>query len=72
MKQFRLFVGNIPDGTQERELQQEFEAYGVVSAIEFKTKSDQKGTFGFVSIETDDRTLNQCKYFPDLKAFRRN
>lgn len=64
-KSFRLFVGNIPQGTSEEELRTEFGAYGVVESVEVKTKanalSGTADTFGFVSLKTEDRIVTQCK-----------
>lgn len=60
----RLFVGNIPPGTSEQELQQEFSAYGSVTAIDLKSKpnplNDSVDTFAFVNIELDDRAVWRC------------
>ncbi|XP_055638378.1 probable RNA-binding protein CG14230 [Toxorhynchites rutilus septentrionalis] len=61
----RLFVGNIPSGTTEQELRQEFESYGPVEAIDLKSKPnatnvDSLDTFAFINIELDDRTLRSC------------
>ncbi|XP_035772836.1 probable RNA-binding protein CG14230 [Anopheles albimanus] len=68
-KSFRLFVGNIPQGTSEEELRTEFGAYGVVESVEVKTKanalSGTADTFGFVSLKTEDRIVTQC-----IKEFR--
>ncbi|XP_050100595.1 probable RNA-binding protein CG14230 [Anopheles aquasalis] len=68
-KSFRLFVGNIPQGTSEEELRTEFGAYGVVESVEVKTKpnalSGAADTFGFVSLKTEDRIVSQC-----IKEFR--
>ncbi|XP_058825608.1 probable RNA-binding protein CG14230 [Topomyia yanbarensis] len=60
----RLFVGNIPAGTSEQELKQEFSAYGPVKAIDLKCKpnplNDSVDTFAFVNIELDDRAVGRC------------
>ncbi|XP_049536289.1 probable RNA-binding protein CG14230 [Anopheles darlingi] len=68
-KSFRLFVGNIPQGTSEEELRTEFVAYGVVESVEVKTKpnalSGAADIFGFVSLQTEDRIVSQC-----IKEFR--
>ncbi|XP_062561511.1 probable RNA-binding protein CG14230 [Armigeres subalbatus] len=64
MPTHRLFVGNIPAGTGEDELKQEFSAYGSVKAIDLKTKpnplTNSVDTFAFVNVELDERTLWQC------------
>nr|XP_019547939.2 probable RNA-binding protein CG14230 [Aedes albopictus] len=64
MPTHRLFVGNIPAGTGEDELKQEFSAYGPVMAIDLKTKpnplNNSVDTFAFVNVELDERTLWQC------------
>ncbi|XP_055602883.1 nucleolar protein 8-like [Uranotaenia lowii] len=62
----RLFVGNIPAGTNEQDLRQEFGSYGPVRAIDLKSKANPLDasapvdTFAFVNIELDERTLRQC------------
>ncbi|XP_065094809.1 probable RNA-binding protein CG14230 [Ochlerotatus camptorhynchus] len=60
----RLFVGNVPAGTSEQELKQEFSNYGSVKAIDLKCKPNALNgsvdTFAFVNVELDDRTLWQC------------
>ena len=65
LKSHRLFIGNIPAGTSEQELRQEFSAYGNVEAIEIKTKTnplnDSVDTFGFVTLQTEDHIVPQCK-----------
>ncbi|EAT36251.1 AAEL011651-PA [Aedes aegypti] len=64
MPTHRLFVGNIPAGTGEDELKQEFSAYGPVMAIDLKTKpnplNNSVDTFAFVNVQLDERTLWQC------------
>ncbi|XP_321890.6 probable RNA-binding protein CG14230 [Anopheles gambiae] len=64
LKSHRLFIGNIPAGTSEQELSQEFSAYGNVEAIEIKTKTnplnDSVDTFGFVTLQTEDHIVPQC------------
>ncbi|XP_053695071.1 probable RNA-binding protein CG14230 [Sabethes cyaneus] len=60
----RLFVGNIPSGTSEQELEQEFSAYGAVSAIDLKSKPNpltgSVDTFAFVNIELDEQSVRRC------------
>ncbi|XP_058061274.1 probable RNA-binding protein CG14230 [Anopheles bellator] len=69
MKSHRLFVGNIPAGVSEKELSDEFSAYGVVESVEIKSKpnalSGAVDTFGFLSLSTDDKIVSQC-----IKEFR--
>ncbi|KAL9696653.1 hypothetical protein quinque_016232 [Culex quinquefasciatus] len=59
----RLFVGNIPGGTSEQELKNEFSSYGPVRAIDLKSKANpltgSDDTFAFVNIDVDERTLRQ-------------
>lgn len=66
----RLFVGNIPGGTSEQELKNEFSSYGPVRGIDLKSKPNpltgSEDTFAFVNVELDERTLRQC-----LEEFRR-
>lgn len=59
MRDFRLFVGNIPLNTSEGELQSEFGAYGNVHNIEIKSKGDDN-VFAFINLETDEHMVNQC------------
>ncbi|XP_052867285.1 probable RNA-binding protein CG14230 [Anopheles cruzii] len=69
MRSHRLFVGNIPAGVSEKELSDEFSAYGIVESVEIKTKpnalSGAVDTFGFLSLSTDDKIVSQC-----IKEFR--
>ncbi|XP_058118411.1 probable RNA-binding protein CG14230 [Anopheles ziemanni] len=72
LKSHRLFVGNIPKGTTEEELNAEFCAYGVVESIEIKQKSnpasDVVDIFGFVTLQADDYTVHCCiKEFSEQK-----
>ncbi|KFB43752.1 AGAP001261-PA-like protein [Anopheles sinensis] len=72
LKSHRLFIGNIPKGTTEDELKEEFCAYGVVESIEIKQKSnpvsDVVDIFGFVTLQADDYTVGCCiKEFSEQK-----
>lgn len=62
----RIFVGNLPKGTIEKDIETEFSAYGTVSKVEVKHKRDPftnevMSTFAFVTISIADTQLNQCR-----------
>ncbi|XP_053668880.1 probable RNA-binding protein CG14230 [Anopheles marshallii] len=64
LKSYRLFIGNIPAETTEQELRKEFSSYGNIESLEIKTKTNQLNdsvdTFGFVTLQTEDRIVPQC------------
>lgn len=56
----RLFVGNVPSGTTEAELSNEFGFYGTVRSVELKTKNDTE-VFAFVNIDIDGKLVDKCE-----------
>lgn len=64
----RIFVGNLPPHIQENEVKEQFSQYGNVVSVEIKHRKENVNenvspVFAFVSIETDDKTLHQCKLY---------
>lgn len=64
----RIFVGNLPTDISEKDVENEFGAYGTVNKVEVKHKRDPltnniMSTFAFVTITITDSLLNQCKFF---------
>lgn len=61
MAEKRLYVGNLPNDTTERDLQKFFKKYGV-STIELKRKTGAllESTFAYVNISADG--VNDCMY----------
>lgn len=63
----RIFVGNLPTDIVEKEVENEFAAYGTVNKVEVKHKRDPMSneimsTFAFVTITITDDLLNQCNF----------
>lgn len=63
----RIFVGNLPTDIAEKDVENEFGAYGTVNKVEVKHKRDPltnniMSTFAFVTISITDSLLNQCRY----------
>ncbi|KAJ6634220.1 putative RNA-binding protein [Pseudolycoriella hygida] len=61
----RIFVGNLPTDIVEKDLENEFAAYGIVNKVEVKHKRDPltmeiMSTFAFVTIGITDSLLDQC------------
>ncbi len=61
----RIFVGNLPTDIIEKDVENEFAAYGAVNKVEVKHKRDPQSndimsTFAFVTITITDSLLNQC------------
>lgn len=61
MGETRLFVGNVPPNTTERDLQSEFGFYGVVSSVEIKQKHENEN-FAFVNIQIEERLIEKCEF----------
>lgn len=53
-------MGNVPSGTTEDELSNEFAFYGKVKKVELKTKNDSE-FFAFVNIEIDEKLIEKCE-----------
>lgn len=62
MKEQRLFVGNLPNGTSESDLRKLFKKYNV-SNVEIKRKNvlDQESIFAFVNVASN--RLDSCKFY---------
>ncbi|XP_077288119.1 putative RNA-binding protein CG14230 [Arctopsyche grandis] len=62
----RLFIGNIPSGTQEDDLKKEFEFYGKVVKVDLKEKNDLNDSqttnklFAFITLESNTLNVNKC------------
>lgn len=66
LKLSRLFVGNIPEGTSDTDLKNEFKNYGIVESVDLKVKvnnsSDQESNvFAFINIKIEDHMIEQCE-----------
>ncbi|KAJ2948429.1 hypothetical protein O0L34_g7672 [Tuta absoluta] len=60
--QTRLFVGNLPDKTNEKDLRAAFSAYGQVTNLDLKTKAadDDRRNFAFVTLSGTQDIIESC------------
>ncbi|XP_049876907.1 probable RNA-binding protein CG14230 [Pectinophora gossypiella] len=62
----RLFVGNLPDNTNEKELLSAFSSYGEIKSLDLKSKSDDssKKNFAFITLSSTNYDVETCiKHF---------
>lgn len=64
----RLFLGNLPDGINDKDIRSRFSKFGQVNNVDIKVKkvSDEResSTFAFVELSVPSESqLQQCKYF---------
>lgn len=63
----RLFVGNLPQNTEEKELYSAFSSFGKVTSVDLKCKPDdakESKKFAFVSLSADNGNVESCiKHF---------
>ncbi|XP_075981368.1 putative RNA-binding protein CG14230 [Anticarsia gemmatalis] len=59
----RLFVGNLPDNTQEKELQSAFSVFGEITNLDLKSKAgtdNESKKFAFVSLSASNADIESC------------
>ncbi|KAG6456786.1 hypothetical protein O3G_MSEX009939 [Manduca sexta] len=72
----RLFVGNLPENTNENELRSAFSSYGEITGVDLKSKSgstEEQKKFAFVTISSSNLNIESCiKHFSneDFKGAR--
>ena len=63
----RLFLGNLPDGINEKDIRKRFDRFGQVASVEIKVKKINDGkessTFAFVELSTSPHQLYECKLY---------
>lgn len=62
----RLFLGNLPDGINEKEIREKFNKFGQINSVDIKVKKVNDGressTFAFVELSVPSESqLQQCK-----------
>lgn len=67
IEQKRIFINDLPETATESDIQKTFSEYGKVASIEIKERKELgfKHTslfFAYINLETDDKTLQKCKY----------
>lgn len=61
----RLFVGNLPENTEENDLRSAFSSYGEITTLDLKTKTatcNESKKFAFVSLSGSNHNIESCKY----------
>lgn len=60
----RLFVGNLPENTEEKELYSAFSHFGEITSVDLKCKpgdTKESKKFAFVSLSADNGNVESCK-----------
>lgn len=60
----RLFVGNLPENTEEKELYSAFSHFGEITNVDLKCKpgdTKESKKFAFVSLSADNGNVESCK-----------
>lgn len=60
----RLFVGNIPEDTNQREVADAFSTFAEIIKLDFKTRNDGENnkSFAFVTLSASNYEVESCKY----------
>uniref|UniRef100_A0A2A4JLV8 RRM domain-containing protein n=1 Tax=Heliothis virescens TaxID=7102 RepID=A0A2A4JLV8_HELVI len=71
----RLFVGNLPENTEENELHKAFSVFGEITNLDLKSKpgdSNESKKFAFVSISAGNTDVESCIKHFSQEDFRGN
>lgn len=62
--EIRLFVGNIPDNTSQREVTAAFSSFGDIVKLDLKNRNEgeNKKCFAFVTLSASNYEVESCKY----------
>lgn len=63
----RLFVGSLPDNTEENDLRTAFSVYGQITNLDLKTKpsnneSKEQKKFAFITLSGSNYDIESCKF----------
>lgn len=60
----RLFVGNIPESSEENELRKAFTKFGEITSLDLKFKNNDvtQNKFAFISMSASNIAIESCKY----------
>lgn len=62
--EIRLFVGNIPENTNQREVAAVFSTFGEIVKLDLKSRNEgeNKKSFAFVTLSASNYEVESCKY----------
>lgn len=62
--EIRLFVGNIPENTNQRDVAAAFSTFGEIVKLDLKSRNegDNQKCFAFVTLSASNYEVESCKY----------
>lgn len=73
MSHTRLFVGNLPENTEQNDLREAFSSYGEIVNVDIKKKSDSEDgqkKFAFITLAGSHYEIESCELhakYPTIK-----
>lgn len=62
----RLFVGNLPENIEEKDLHSAFSVFGEITNLDLKSKAgatNESKKFAFVSLSAPNVDVESCEYY---------
>lgn len=71
----RLFVGNLPENTEDKDVFSAFSVFGEITNVDLKVKNgagNENKKFAFVSLSAPNVDVESCKYIRSYNYFHKS